>query len=360
MKQKLLFCTCLILSGTGAARADSLEPLFGDSSRAGKAKIEEPSEDSAPQVTRSRSAERFNGAANEKTVYVGDEPESHMLPPDQTPPVRVNKEAPGPFIAMKRAYDDGDMKTANAFADQYVRYMQRVMFEVRELSQMIGEALVRSKALEEDDWVGVSQLMSKEMAQARKDNPIAFKATPEMGLERIKADPKGEAEVYVFCSVATRYCREMGPDIERLWQIARRDSSVKFGVYLIGESQKDWIRDFRAHTGMTMPIQEGNDLAKAMRVSFVPAVVVRSPATKQSYLRTGLMNFTRLFEFVRAVQGKRPELMTAEMDLVNQPIGQREQATARGETLHGEELPTNMLSAAARQPAGAPERLQKF
>jgi len=284
------------------------------------------------KFTRSRSAEKFNAEPNEKLVFVGDDPTEHIIAADKTPAVRVNKDAPGPFIAMKHAYDEGDMETANAYADQYVRYMQRVMFEVRELSQMVGEALVRNGVLEEDDWVGVSQFMGRELARNKTGEKVSFKATAEVALERIQADKSGKAEVYVFCSVSSTYCRDMGPAIERVYRLTKNDPSIKFGVFIIGEGHEQYLKDFKSYTGMTMPVQNGTELAKQFRVSFVPAVVVRAPTTNRAYLRTGLIPFPRFYEFIKTVQGVPNSMSDKEMDLVSVPIGMAENNTQDSET----------------------------
>lgn len=306
---------------------------------------------------RSASAEKFNAAPNEKITYVGDDPTAHMLPADQTPAVRVNKEAPGPFIAMKKAYDEGDLETAHAFADQYVRYMQRVMFEVRELSQMVGEALVRNGVVDEEDWVGASQFMGREMARDQSTQKVAFRATADVALERIQADTKHQAEVYVFCSVTSTYCREMGPEIERIYRLTKNDSAVKFGVFVIGTGQEQYLKDFKSYTGMSMPIQDGSELAKQFRVSFVPAVVVRAPTTNRAYLRTGLISFPRFYEFIKTVQGLPVTMSDREMNIVSVPIGFAER---NPEEFRGNESDAPGVIAASTSLEPASGKLQRF
>lgn len=306
---------------------------------------------------RSPSAEKFNAAPNEKITYVGDDPTEHMLPADQTPAVRVNKEAPGPFIAMKKAYDEGDVETAHAFADQYVRYMQRVMFEVRELSQMVGEALVRNGVVDEEDWVGASQFMGREMARDNSTNKVAFRATAEVALERIQADKSNKAEVYVFCSVSSTYCREMGPAIERVYRLTKNDSSIKFGVFVIGQGQEQYLKDFKTYTGMSMPIQDGTELAKQFRVSFVPAVVVRAPTANRAYLRTGLISFPRFYEFIKTVQGLPVTMTDSEMNLVSTPIGLLEKDP---EAFHGKDSDSPEIIDASTSLSAVSGKLQRF
>ena len=311
------------------------------------------------KFARSRSSEKFNGEVNEKLVFVGDDPSERILPADKTPPVRVNKDAPGPFIAMKKAYDEGDIEAAHAFADQYVRYMQRVMFEVRELSQMVGEALVKNGVVEEDDWVGVSQYLGRELARNKGSEKVSFKATADVSLERIKADANGKAEIYVFCSVTSTYCREMGPSIERIYRLTKSDPNIKFGVYTVGTGQNEWLADFKSYAGMSMPIQDGNSLAKQFRVSFVPSVVIRAPTLNRAYLRTGMITFPRFFEFVRTVQGKPTLLSDGEMRSVSMPIGLAETgAKSNSDGSYFYDRPG--ISTASSDITSGPQRLQRF
>ena len=116
----------------------------------------------------------------------------------------------------------------------------------------------------------------------------------------------------------------MGPSIERIYRLTKNDSSIKFGVFVIGSGQEQYLKDFKSYTGLTMPIQDGRELAKQFRVSFVPAVVVRAPSENRAYLRTGLIPFPRFYEFVRTVQGLPVSMNDSEMDLISKPIGSAE------------------------------------
>ena len=361
MRQRLQLVALILGIATTAGTSSAEEISFGNLKQGREAK----SQAAAPaarkslteKFTRSRSSEKFNGGINESLVFVGDDPTKHIISPDKTPSVRVNKDAPSSFVAMKKAYDEGDLETAHAFADQYVRYMQRVMFEVRELSQMIGEALVRNGVVDEEDWVGVSQYMGRQLAFTNANEKVSFKATAEVSLERVKADSKGRAEIYVFCSVTSTHCREMGPTIERIYRLTKNDPRVKFGVFTIGAGQQEYLRDFKEYTGMTMPIQDGAELAKQFRVSFVPAVVARAPTENRAYLRTGVVTFPRLVEFLRTVQGQHPAMSDVEMQLVSTPIGMRE----RGLSNSGDSSDSQSgIYTASHLASGEPERLHKF
>lgn len=258
-----------------------------------------------------------------------------ILPPDQTPPISVNPEAPSAFRGLKIAMDSGNKEMKEKYADQYVRYMQRLMLEVREITQLIGEAMVRQGVVDEEDWVGVGQYLTKELAEARTDKNDMLSVTPEVALDAIKPDPNGKAEVYIFCSPSSRYCREMGPDIERLHRLTKSDPQVKFGFFMLGSTEDPRVKAFKEYTGISAPVQDGTALAKQFRIAFVPAVVVRSSSTNEMYLRTGVVPFARLFQLVRKVQGRPPILRENEMQVVSARIGLMEKDAASSSKMAG-------------------------
>lgn len=256
--------------------------------------------------------------------FVSSDPKSHIVPPHQDPRVRINPEAPGPFKAMAAAFQDGDMETAKAYADQYVRYQIKLMFEVREMTKLIGEALVRQDLVEEDDMVGVDQYIDITFARARTETQSAVRPTHKHAMERVKSDPEHKVEIYYFFSLNCSWCREMSPDIERLWRVTKGDKKVKFVAAVIGNHSPEWIESYRSYTGLTAPIMNGTEAAKALRIGVVPAVVMVSPTQQISYLKTGQQPFDRLYEFLRTVQGL-PAKMTPEIErLLKTPIGNEE------------------------------------
>ena len=210
-------------------------------------------------------------------AFVTNDPTMHILPPDQVPAVRINPEAPGPFVAMALANQQGDKALAKEYAKTLVKYQMNYFFEVRELTNLIGEALVDQGVVEEDNLPGVSQYIDYEMAKTRSETGDLFRPTHDRAMERIKGDARNEAEVYFFFTMNCSYCRRMAPDVERLWQTVQRDKKVKMVGLMLGKVPKDWVDEYRAYTGITLPIFEGAKQAKAFRVGFVPALVVVSP-----------------------------------------------------------------------------------
>ena len=236
-------------------------------------------------------------------VFVTSDPTSHITPPNEDPKVRINPEAPGPFIAMADAYQRGDQETASNYADQYVKYQLNLTFQVRELTTLIGEAMIRQGVIDEEDWVGVGQFLDYQMASAREQNGSMIRPTQEQVLKRIKPDTKNRAEIYYFFSLDCSYCREMTTDIERLWRVAKSDPKLKMAAFTLQPEPAQWINSFRSYSGLTLPILNGEELSKQFRVAMAPSVIVVSPTTKTAYLKTGVQDFKTLYEFVRTVQG---------------------------------------------------------
>jgi len=294
-----------------------------------------------------------------RAEFVSADPKSHIVSPDQDPRVRINPEAPGPFKAMALAFQDGDHALAAQYADQFVRYQINLMYEVKELTSLIGEALIRQSAVEEEDWVGVEQYLDREFAYSRADNSSPIRATHEEGLKRIVADPAGQAEIYFFLNLNSKWARQMAPDIERLWRLVQHDSKLKMGVFGLGPAPKNFLASYKDYTGLTAPILDGAEVAKSFRVAFVPAVVVVAPGSKSAYVRTGLQSFKELYELIAAVQG-RPMVMTqAATKLMNTPIGYVELAQLKGDSTISIPASSVEFRGVSAKPA-APDKMERF
>jgi len=258
-------------------------------------------------------------------VFVSDDPTSHILPPNEDPKVRINPEAPGPFIAMAIANQDGDKDLARQYANQYVRYQMNFFFEVREMTQLIGQALIDQKVIKDEEWNGVGQVINYEFAKSRKEMGAILKPTFERAMERIKPDAKNQVEVYYFFTLNCQYCRNMSGDVERLWRLFKKDKNVKMATLMLSPVPKTWVDDYKKFTGMTMPIFAAGKQAKAFRIGFVPALVVVTPSNRQAYVTSGKQSFDHMYEFIRKAQGLPPAFTQEVRSLKETPIGEEEE-----------------------------------
>ena len=259
-------------------------------------------------------------------TFFSQDPTAHLSAPDSRASMRINPEAPGPFIGLADAYFRGDQEVAKLYAKQFVTYLSDLMFSVKDITKLIGEAMIEQGSIEESDWVGVEQYLDYELAQARNATNSPIKPSHEEALRRVKADPKGEVEIYYFFTLNSSYARKMAPDIERLWQLSKKDSRIKMVALTLGPTPKEWLQSYRNYTGLSLPIFNGEAVAKQLRVAFVPAIVVVSPNLKTAYVKTGQQTFQRLYEFVRSAQGESLELNKDAQLLLTAKIGKNEKA----------------------------------
>lgn len=245
-------------------------------------------------------------------VFVGKFKAKDILPPDQTPRVRLNDEAPSPFVAMAIASMNGDKALAEKYADQWVRYQQNVFFEVRNLTRLVGEALIRNNQIDEDDWYGVPQMIDYELARTRKETHALIKPGQDDAMRQIVPDEKGEAAVFYFFTLSCAHCREMNANVERLNQAFKRDPKIKMAALTLGPVPQEWMTEFRNYTGLTLKAYNGEKIARSFNVRFTPALVVVAPNGKRAYVKTGEQSFERMYEFVRTVQGLPGKQLTAE------------------------------------------------
>lgn len=257
-------------------------------------------------------------------VFFSANPTDHLTAPDARAAMRINPEAPGPFIGLAEAYFRGDGPVAKLYARQFVRYLTDMMFAVKDITSLIGEAMIEQGQIDDEEWVGVEQYLDYELTKARNANGSMLKATNEDALKRITPDPKGEIEIYYFFTLNSSFARKMAPDVERLWRIAKKDPRIKMVALTLGAQPKEFIESYRKYTGLTVPIFNGELVAKTFNVAFVPALVVVSPNLKTVYLKTGQQSFERLYKLVRTAQGDNPELSKEALALMKQKIGKSE------------------------------------
>lgn len=289
-----------------------------------------------PKVKKTISADEQKAIAENKRKkekgklrYVSSNPnDDEVISPEQTPSVRVNPEAPSSIRAMISAKRAGDNSLAEAYADQFVRYQQSYFFEVQQMVSLIGEALVRQKVINEEDWDGVGQMIDYEMAKTRYEKGEVIKPTHDAAMKQIEADVNQKAEIYYFFNLNCSWCRYMAPDIERLWRLSRRDKNISMNVLTVGSGSMDWLSEYKSYNGWTMPVMNGSALAKKWNIGFVPAVVVVSPTNKKAYMKTGQQSFGRLYEFTKTVQGL-PAVVTSQFkSLAEMKIGEVERSKA--------------------------------
>jgi len=318
-----------LLFSTSALAEGPLSIFSGGFNTRKVIQIEDVSEKRTSKKVDSKKEQSQKVAAPGKLRYVSQNPnDDKILPPSQTPSIRVNPDAPSSIKAMLSAKRSGDSQGAEAYARQFVRYQQNFFFEVRDMVSLIGDALIKEKVIDEDKWVGAGQMIDYELAKTRLEIGSTLKPTHKAAMQRIKADEKQQIEIFYFFSLDCSWCRYMSADVERLWRIAKKDERIKMAALTMGDNTSEWLNEYKNYSEWTMPVLAGDDLAKQWNIGVVPAVVIVTPSNGKAYMKTGQQSFERLYEFVRTAQGL-PATVTSEFkSLATTPIGKAEKMKA--------------------------------
>ena len=132
----------------------------------------------------------------------------------------------------------------------------------------------------------------------------------------------------------------MAPDVERLWRIAKEDPRIKMTALTIGKNSEEWLKEYKDYSDWSLPVVDGEDLAKHWNIIYVPALVIVTPNSNKAFMKTGQQSFERMYEFLRTAQGL-PAVVTPEFKVIaGTPIGQVEKMKA------GKTVVTKVSSAA--------------
>lgn len=258
-----------------------------------------------------------------------------FLPPDQTPSVAINPNAPSSIISMIESNRRGDSQNAKAYARQFVRVLQNFFFEARQITSLIGDALIEENAIQEEEWVGAEQAIDIELAKTRLEKGVTIKPSHDVAMKRIVPDPKKEVEVYYIFARTCSYCRFMAPDVERLYRALQGDKRVKFTGLVVGDDvTPEWLEEFKTYTGMTLPVFDGSDFSKKLKLRFFPVLLVVSPNGQRSYFKSGQQSFERMYEFVRVAQGLAVDDTPALQAIIRTPIGEGEKLILASDNNH--------------------------
>ena len=228
--------------------------------------------------------------------------------PDEELPLRIEPTAPSSIRDGITALVSGDRETAQAYAKQWTRQMTDMMFTVREWSNLVVKSLYDEGKIDEEEYYRAPEMVDQAMAQARDEMGSVFSPTHKDAMRRIKADPKGEVEVLYFFSLNCKFCRTMAPDVERLHQSLKNDPRVRLTAVTLGRTPDAWLDSYRKYTGLTVPMAQGEKLARQLQIAFVPAVVVVTSNSNQAYVKSGEQSFENMYEFVRVAQGLSGEM----------------------------------------------------
>ncbi len=247
---------------------------------------------------------------------------SKSRPASEKQPLRIEKDAPSSIRDGFSALVSGDKETAQAYASRWTQYMTDMMFYIREWTALVAKTLHDQGKLDEEGYYRAPDMIDQALVEARQDMGSVFSPSHKDAMRKIEADPKGEVEVLYFFSLNCKFCRTMASDVERLYQATKNDSNVRMTAVTLGKTPDSWLDSYKKYTGLTLPIAQGEKVARQLQVAFVPAVVVVTSNSKKAYIKSGEQSFENMYEFVRVAQGLSGD-MTAETNKIkNRKVGQ--------------------------------------
>lgn len=243
----------------------------------------------------------------------------------EKPMIYLEDDAQPSLACGIEAIDRGDSETAAACARQYVRYLVDVMYLVTEWTEYVGQAFIEEKVIEEEEWHGVPDIIDRSLVTAGAEMGSFVRPSIDHALERVEADPDGKIEILYFFSLANDYSRLMSPDAERVWRLVKDDPRVSMTGLVKGETPESWVNAFREFSDLTMPVRDGNEVARQLNVSVAPSFVVITESNSKAYIISGQQSFENIYSLYRAAQGKGTELTKQAKALLKKPLGRLEQ-----------------------------------
>ncbi|MDD2941434.1 MAG: hypothetical protein PHC51_00565 [bacterium] len=240
---------------------------------------------------------------------------------DEITRTKVEADAPKSFINLHRHYQAGEIDLARESASQYVEYWVNLLFDTKQISGLILEAMIANGMIDEEQAQGAVQFQDWMSASGREKSGERIRATHDLSLKRIVPDTEAKAEVYYFFALNCQYCRDMAPDVERLRRALEQDKRVSVQALAVGNPPREWVEQFKDYADWRLPVYNGDTIAKDLHIGFLPSLVVISPSGKTSYVKTGQVTFDRMYEFVRTVQGLPTQESAAIARIKNTPIG---------------------------------------
>ena len=243
-------------------------------------------------------------------------------PASEKQPLRIEKDAPSSIRDGFSALVSGDKQTAQAYASRWTQYMTDMMFYIREWTALVAKTLHDQGKLDEEGYYRAPDMIDQALVEARKDMGSVFSPSHQDAMRKVEADPKGEVEVLYFFSLNCKFCRTMASDVERLHQATKNDPNVRMTAVTLGKTPDSWLDSYKKYTGLTLPIAQGEKVARQLQVAFVPAVVVVTSNSNKAYIKSGEQSFENMYEFVRVAQGLSGEMTSETNKIKNSKVGQ--------------------------------------
>lgn len=257
--------------------------------------------------------------------------------PNEDAPITVVDTAPKPFKAMQAAIKAGDNELAYKYAKQWVRHVNNVNQNTKNVmnftqlamesegmlppgatSDMPNRSLLEKDLAQQEAAAArrdpkAAALLQKARREASSDGgPSAQSdwqdrqiATKEFASKRLRPQKDAMMDIYFFFDARDQKSLQMLPEIERLFQRLADGSLAQIAGFTVSPVESSSLEKFKAANSLSLPVVDGSQLVGELGVRSAPTVVFVSRDQGEVVLREqGFKSFAYLDETLKLLQGR--------------------------------------------------------
>jgi hypothetical protein len=250
--------------------------------------------------------------------------------PDQTSPIRAQKDAPPEMQGLFAALNSGDKELAWQYSIALARRtteIQSMVSKATDYQLLAMESLGMREKQEIDptkDTVNpvrleVKELMDRTRSQELQRKIEIEKALAEQGIQleatqaqgaaalapKVPVDPEGKVKVLVFFDEQDPSVKPLGKALEPLKESLKADPNVSF----LGLTKRSYavpaLKNIAATSSFPFPLLNGEALAQELRIQSYPTILFLAVTTKQTYRLEGIKTAEEVGQVIKAMKGQR-------------------------------------------------------
>ena len=253
--------------------------------------------------------------------------------PDQSTPIRAQKDSPTEMQGLFAALNSGDKELAWQYSLALARRnteMQSLVSKATDYQMLAFESLGMREQQDIDaerDQINPNRLELQQLMAKTREAELKKKidieqtlkgqegAQVEAGLAKLQAeaalaaevpvDPEGKVKVLVFFNEQDASLKEVVKSLEPLKETLKADPKVSVIGLTRGSYALPGLKKIGATSSFPFPLLNGEALAQELRIQSYPTVVFLAVTSKQTYRLEGLQKAEEIERVVKLMQGQR-------------------------------------------------------
>ncbi len=253
--------------------------------------------------------------------------------PDQSTPIRAQKDSPTEMQGLFAALNSGDKELAWQYSLALARRnteMQSLVSKATDYQMLAFESLGMREQQDIDaerDQINPNRLELQQLMAKTREAELKKKidieqtlkgqegAQVEAGLAKLQAeaalaaevpvDPEGKVKVLVFFNEQDAALKEVVKSLEPLKETLKADPKVSVIGLTRGSYALPGLKKIGATSSFPFPLLNGEALAQELRIQSYPTVVFLAVTSKQTYRLEGLQKAEEIERVVKLMQGQR-------------------------------------------------------